>query len=46
MRVEIAGQQHGLKEENASGPDRRAASKPWQQIARDNRLDLKKQERT
>jgi hypothetical protein len=44
MRVCIARQQTGLEEQQASGPNRRAAAKPGQDITSHHGLHLKKKE--
>jgi hypothetical protein len=42
MRVCIAREQTGLKEQQASGPNRRSAAKPGQDKTPDHRLYLEK----
>ena len=45
VRVRISGQQGGLEEQHAGGPDGGRASEPRQNHPRDHRLDLEEQER-
>src|SRR6266567_8927380 len=46
MRIGIAGQQHHLKKEHASGPDAWSTAKPGQDIFADQRLHLEQQKRS
>jgi hypothetical protein len=44
MRVRITRQQKGLEEQQASGPNRRSAAKPGQDVTSHHGLHLKKKE--
>jgi hypothetical protein len=46
MRICISAQEEDLEEKHASGPDRRCASEPGQNIPGDDWLDLKQQKGT
>jgi hypothetical protein len=45
VSVQVAQQEHHLKEQHADAPHRRRAAKPWQDRLGDDRLHLKQKER-
>jgi hypothetical protein len=46
VRIQVPCEQHGLKKQEAGGPNCRTAAKAWQKLFSDQRLDLEQQKRT
>ena len=43
VRVEVTGQKHDLEKHHAGRPNAGRATKPWQEVLANQRLDLKQQ---